>query len=352
MTRSPVWPTRHSEADLTQAWRSQRLYDRPDMGKADTPQLQQVKRTPHPKDHGQRGEVRQHDSRPEFRHIRSRPAELDPGAPSTQLCSTSSPSGTTAGVLAHTVRTSDAYSTDTEAQTAPIGQARRFSTNILALEGGPMLQERPSGNSNVKHHMELNHPPQAEEVTTSGPTPNRFWRIMTNPGFPPLVSNPVPFVVTAESVTPQSAPLATSPQMESSVAPNREIQLETEVLQRRAAKVHADSPVAALARSRSRSRDPVQASPDLDTLLSDSADSLREQVRQVHQRLDVVQVQKEVLKSKGEVEESSKGGSPFTPEIQDKQLPANFRLLALELYDGSYDPAEDIATFHAQMALY
>ncbi|RZR75191.1 hypothetical protein BHM03_00051548 [Ensete ventricosum] len=26
-TRSPAWSTRHSEADLTQAWRSQRLYD-------------------------------------------------------------------------------------------------------------------------------------------------------------------------------------------------------------------------------------------------------------------------------------------------------------------------------------
>ncbi|RWW49482.1 hypothetical protein BHE74_00044346 [Ensete ventricosum] len=73
-------------------------------------------------------------------------------------------------------------------------------------------------------------------------------------------------------------------------------------------------------------------------------------VRQVHQRLD--EVQKEVLKSKGEVRESSKGGSPFTPEIQDKPLPANFRLPALELYDDICDPAEHVATFHTQMALY
>ncbi|RZS04341.1 hypothetical protein BHM03_00034666 [Ensete ventricosum] len=247
----------------------------------------------------------------------------------------------TAGVLAHTVRTSGAYSTDTEAQTVPIGQARRFSTNILALEGGPMLQECPSGNSNAEHHMELNHPPQAKEVTTSGPTPNRFWRIMTDPGFPPPVSNPVPFVVTAEaflcltnqvqalvgmvqtivpylpqlmqSVTPQSAPLATSPQMESSVAPNREIQLETEVLQRRAAKVHADSPVATLARSRSRSRDLVQASPDLDTLLSDSVESLREQVRQVHQRLDVVQGPEGSPQIKGRGRRELEGWLPVHP---------------------------------------
>ncbi|RZS28301.1 hypothetical protein BHM03_00061873, partial [Ensete ventricosum] len=98
------------------------------------------------------------------------------------------------------------------------------------------------------------------------------------------------------------------------------------------------------------SRDPVQTSSDLDTVSSDSTDSLREQVCRVHQRLD--EVQKEVLKSKGEVRESSKGGSPFTPEIQDKPLPANFRLPVLELYDDSCDPAEYIVTFHAQMALY
>ncbi|RZR72230.1 hypothetical protein BHM03_00011315 [Ensete ventricosum] len=136
--------------------------------------------------------------------------------------------------------------------------------------------------------------------------------------------------------------------MESPMAPNREVQLEAEVLPRRAAEAHADSPAVVPTRSRSCSHDPVQASPDLDTLSSDSADSLREQVRQVHQRLD--EVQKEILKSKGEVRESSKGGSPFTPEIQDKHLPTNFKLLALELYGGNCDPAEHVATFHAQIS--
>ncbi|RWW52332.1 hypothetical protein BHE74_00041250, partial [Ensete ventricosum] len=95
--------------------------------------------------------------------------------------------------------------------------------------------------------------------------------------------------------------------------------------------------------------DSVQTSPDFNTLSSGFADSLREQVCQVHQWLD--EVQKEVLKSKGEIRESLKGGSPFTPEIQDKPLPANFRLPTLELYDGSCDPAEHIAAFRAQMAL-
>ncbi|RWW54433.1 hypothetical protein BHE74_00038994, partial [Ensete ventricosum] len=81
-----------------------------------------------------------------------------------------------------------------------------------------------------------------------------------------------------------------------------------------------------------------------------TADSLRERVRQVHQRLD--EVQKEILKSQGEIGESSKCDSPFTPEIQGKPLSATFRLLTLEPYDGSDDPTEHIAAFRAQMTLY
>ncbi|RRT55296.1 hypothetical protein B296_00043664 [Ensete ventricosum] len=61
---------------------------------------------------------------------------------------------------------------------------------------------------------------------------------------------------------------------------------------------------------------------------------------------------KEVLKSREEIGESSKDGSPFTPEIQSKPLPATFRLPALEPYNGSGDPMEHIATFRAQVALY
>ncbi|RWW75532.1 hypothetical protein BHE74_00016419 [Ensete ventricosum] len=42
-TGPPTWPTRHGEAGLTQAWRGQRSYGRPDtgkVGKVDTPYLQ------------------------------------------------------------------------------------------------------------------------------------------------------------------------------------------------------------------------------------------------------------------------------------------------------------------------
>ncbi|RRT34077.1 hypothetical protein B296_00050233 [Ensete ventricosum] len=138
--------------------------------------------------------------------------------------------------------------------------------------------------------------------------------------------------------------------MESLVALNRKTPLEAEPPQCQVAEAHAASPTPAPARSQNRSCDPVQTGPDFDTLSSDTVDSLREQVCQVHQRLD--EVQKEVLKSRGEIGESSKGGSPFTPEIQGKPLPATFRLLNLEPYNGSDDLTEHIAAFRAQMTLY
>ncbi|RWW17499.1 hypothetical protein GW17_00018565 [Ensete ventricosum] len=83
-----------------------------------------------------------------------------------------------------------------------------------------------------------------------------------------------------------------------------------------------------------------------DTLSSDSTDSFW----RVNQRLD--EVQKEVTKSKEEASESSKRGSPFAPDIQDKPIPTSFRLPALESYNGSSDPTEHVATFRAHMALY
>ncbi|RRT75466.1 hypothetical protein B296_00006628 [Ensete ventricosum] len=141
-----------------------------------------------------------------------------------------------------------------------------------------MSQERPFGNSGAEHHPEPNHPRPTEEAAAAMPTPNRFWRMMTDPGFPSPASNPAPFVVMAEAF----------------------LGLTT----------------------------------------------------QVQALAGMVQTIKEVLKSRGEVGESSKGGSPFTPEIQAKPLPATFRLSNLEPYDGNGDPTEHIAAFRTQMALY
>ncbi|RWW78445.1 hypothetical protein BHE74_00013336, partial [Ensete ventricosum] len=61
-----------------------------------------------------------------------------------------------------------------------------------------MSQERPFGNSGAEHHPEPNHPQPTEEVAVAVPTPNRFWRMMTDPGFPSPASNPASFVATVE----------------------------------------------------------------------------------------------------------------------------------------------------------
>ncbi|RZS20052.1 hypothetical protein BHM03_00052551 [Ensete ventricosum] len=70
----------------------------------------------------------------------------------------------------------------------------------------------------------------------------------------------------------------------------------------------------------------------------------------MNRRLD--EVQKEFIKTKEELEESSKGGSPFAPDIQDKPIPTSFRLPTLKSSDGGLDPAEHVAAFRAQMALH
>ncbi|RZS28715.1 hypothetical protein BHM03_00062352, partial [Ensete ventricosum] len=241
-----------------------------------------------------------------------------------------------------------------------------------------MSPERPFMDSGSERQTEPDHPRPTEEVATAVPTPNRFWRMMTDPGFPSPASNPAPFMVTVEaflgltsqvqalagmvqtiisylpqlvhSMSHQSVPPAAPTQTESPMAPNRGIPPDVEAPPPRVAEVLPASPTPTPARSQSRSYNPAPTELDLDTLSTDSTDSLREQVRRVHQRLD--EVQKEVLRSREETGESSKGGSPFTPEIQSKPLPATFRLPALEPYDGSGDPMEHIATFRSQMALY
>ncbi|RRT61921.1 hypothetical protein B296_00005968, partial [Ensete ventricosum] len=132
--------------------------------------------------------------------------------------------------------------------------------------------------------------------------------------------------------------------------PDRGIPPDIVAPQPRVAEARPASPTPTPARSQSRSYNPAPTELDLDTLSIDTTNSLREQVRRVHQRLD--KVQKKVLKSRGEVGESPKRGSPFTPKIQSKPLLATFRIPALEPYDGSDDSMEHIATFRAQMVLY
>ncbi|RZS02931.1 hypothetical protein BHM03_00033034 [Ensete ventricosum] len=148
-----------------------------------------------------------------------------------------------------------------------------------------MSQERPFGNSGAEHHPEPDHPRPTEEAAVAVPTPNRFWRMMTDPGFPSPASNPAPFTVTAEaflgltsqvqalagmvqtivpylpqlmhSTAHQSAPPAAPPQIESPAAPNRGVPPEVELPQPQVVEARAASPTPMPARSQSRSYNPV-----------------------------------------------------------------------------------------------
>ncbi|RZS06182.1 hypothetical protein BHM03_00036814, partial [Ensete ventricosum] len=111
-----------------------------------------------------------------------------------------------------------------------------------------------------------------------------------------------------------------------------------------------ENPNASVSQPTNRSRDVMRTPPEPNVVSSDSTNSVREQLHQVNQRLD--EVQRDFVRSKEEVGETTKGGSPFTPKILDKPIPSSFCLATLEPYDGSTDPSEHVTTFRAQMALY
>ncbi|RWV87758.1 hypothetical protein GW17_00050220, partial [Ensete ventricosum] len=115
-------------------------------------------------------------------------------------------------------------------------------------------------------------------------------------------------------------------------------------------KAAIENPNVSVSQPPNRSCDGMRLPPEPDVVSSDSTNSVREQFRQVNQRIN--EVQRDFVRSKEEVGETTKGGSPFAPEILDKPIPSNFQLPALKPYDGSTDPTEHVATFKAQMALY
>ncbi|RRT84784.1 hypothetical protein B296_00002413 [Ensete ventricosum] len=145
-----------------------------------------------------------------------------------------------------------------------------------------------------------------EETSTPAPTPNRYRRLLNDPGFSPPVANPGPPPVSVEAFFGLT---------------HQRLEEELRFPQTKDTPENSNASIAQLA---SRSRDVVRALPDPDIVSSDSTDSVREQLRLVNQRLD--EVRKDFAKSKEEVGESSKAESPFVPEIQDEPVPHGFRL--------------------------
>ncbi|RRT39258.1 hypothetical protein B296_00058353, partial [Ensete ventricosum] len=175
-----------------------------------------------------------------------------------------------------------------------------------------MSQERPFGNSCVEHHSKPNHPQPTEEVTATAPTPNRFWRMMTDPGFSSPVNNPAPFVVTTEAFLGLTSQVQALAGMVLTIVSHLPQLMHSN---RHNAKSWKLAQPPQLRRQLCRKVTPaIQFKPGPTSI--------------------------------------AYRGSPFTPEIQGKPLPATFRLPTLEPYDGSGDPTEHIAAFRAQMALY
>ncbi|RWW50633.1 hypothetical protein BHE74_00043098 [Ensete ventricosum] len=194
-----------------------------------------------------------------------------------------------------------------------------------------MSQERPSTNPNLEHLGDQAHISlptlQAtglssfllvEETSMPAPTPNRYWRLLNDP----------------RCWHPNSrASLDRSPNRRASLdnlhnrrSPNR-CQFEESNWRRRdraflRPRIRQKIQTPRQHNQQAAPRDIARVLPDPDAISSNSTDSIREQLRLVNQKLD--EVQKDFAKSKEEVSENSKAGSPFVPEKQDEPVPLGF----------------------------
>ncbi|RWW77802.1 hypothetical protein BHE74_00013999 [Ensete ventricosum] len=222
-----------------------------------------------------------------------------------------------------------------------------------------MSQERPTSNPNAERpggsiHVfpstlqpfgQAPHAP-AEEESTMLPTPNRYWRLFNDPGLAPpdpglspITPGLGPPVVTTEAIVPYIPQLAQAPTHQHPHVPRQTVQQEAPQSRPSQGEHPGGAP-----------RPPVEAAiENPNASVSQPPNRSRDVMRLP---LEIDEVQRDFVRSKEEVGETTKGGSPFALEILDKPIPSSFRLSALEPYDGSTDPTEHVAEFMAQMAFY
>nr|XP_009392275.1 PREDICTED: uncharacterized protein LOC103978268 [Musa acuminata subsp. malaccensis] len=201
------------------------------------------------------------------------------------------------------------------------------------------------------------------EMPTS--TPDRYWRLFNDSGMPPPLPAVGPPAVPPEAFFALAKQVQGMAEIMQTVVPlipeiKRLADASADLTQQRPSAgqdVIGETRDGAVHRESSLVRDspaPSRAArrhSEPDTVSSDSADSfVKVQFSRVNRRLD--EFRRELQKSRSESGEGPSGGSPFVQEIQEKSVPLNFRVPALETYDGSSDPAEHVAAFRTQMALY
>ncbi|XP_065033846.1 uncharacterized protein LOC135666203 [Musa acuminata AAA Group] len=187
----------------------------------------------------------------------------------------------------------------------------------------------------------------------------RYWRLFNNPGLSPPGGAPAnSSQVSPEAFHDLAHQVRTLTSMVQTIISQRTPPRAARPSQQQEtlARTHAPppelpgSPRNPTTRPGSREAEDTVSHPEPEAPTADSTNALRAQLRLVSQRLD--EVQQEVRKSKGEPGTDGHQGSPFTPEIQDQAIPPHFRLPALDAYDGATDPADHVAAFRAQMALF
>ncbi|RRT53455.1 hypothetical protein B296_00028176 [Ensete ventricosum] len=234
-----------------------------------------------------------------------------------------------------------------------------------------MSQERPTSNQNTEHPDESIHvfpstlqpvgqAPRilAEEVSTTLATPNHYWRLFNDPwlappdpGLSPITPGLGPPGMTTEVfldltqqvrtltgmiqvIVPYIPQLAQVPTHQHPYIPRQTVQQEAPHSRpsqgehphgsapHPLVEATIENPNASVSQPPNRSRDVMRLPLESDVVSSYSTNSVREQLRQVNQRLD--EVQRDFVKSKEEIGETTKGGSSFASEILDKLIPSSF----------------------------